>query len=289
MNSSSKQNKELHQNRLRGFSRNLILAIASIFTIYPIYWLIITAFKTRTEFFQNIFGLPHQFNFGNFVQVLQDQSLLNFYANSTIITLSTVILVLIVGTMAGYILARFEFKGRDVFLVIFLLTQLVPITVIVIPLYSSLASLNLLGDNAYYGLIGSMVALNLGIAVLFTRGFFRTLSKELLEAARLDGCEELQAFWYIALPQVRAGLVVLAITVFISTWNEYFLSLIIIPNVSKYTLPLGLIYYEGQYQTLYPQLATTIVLATIPTIIIYSFFQGQVIKGIGASVGVGKG
>jgi ABC-type glycerol-3-phosphate transport system permease component len=285
----SSHSMRLRLDSLSGFGRYLFLTIASIFTVFPIYWLITTAFKTRVEFFQNIFGLPHQFNFDNILQVLGDHSLLRFYANSLLITLSTIALVLIVGTMAGYVLARFDFKGKNVFFSIFLLTQLVPLTVIVIPLYSSLATLNLLGDRAYFGLIGSMVALNLGIAVLFTRGFFRTVSKELLEAARLDGCKELQVFWYIALPLIRAGLVVLSIIIFISTWNEYFLSLIIIPDATKFTLPLGLIYYEGQYQTFYPQLATAIFLATIPTFILYSFFQGQVIKGIGVGAGAVNG
>ncbi len=264
-------------------ARYSVLSAASIVTIYPIFWLITLAFRTRRDFVASPFGLPNALYIGNFIAVFQTELIRDFFINSILITGLTLVIVTMIGTLAGYTLSRYEFKGSKIIFLAFLMSRMIPVNVIVIPLYSSLSELGLLGERAYYGLIGALVSLTLGMTVFLSRGFFRGISQEILDAARLDGCTELKAFFYVMLPMARSGIVVLTILNFISLWNEYFLSLVIIPRQEMFTLPLGLTFFRGRYGTNYPQLSAAILLATIPTVLLYFFFQERIIRGVGES------
>jgi raffinose/stachyose/melibiose transport system permease protein len=258
----------------------------SVVTIYPIWWLISVSLKTRQEYLAKPFSVPTRPVFQNALAILNTELIRRFFLNSALVTVISVVTVVIVGSLAGYALARYRWKGRETVLLLFLMSNMIPVTVLVIPLFVWLRWIHLL--KGFAPLIMAYISLTLGLTVFLSRGFFRSISQDLLDAARLDGCNELQAFLYIMLPLARPGLVVIAILNFITVWNEYFMALVLVQDNAHYTIPLGLTVFRGKYDTDWPKLAAALLLATIPTMILYFVFQEQIVKGVGQGFSPGE-
>jgi len=276
---------EISKDNLARWVQFSFLLLFSLITTYPLFWMFTVALKTNAEQVRNPLGLPRHPTLESFTQLLQDQSIIQYTFNSAFITLVSVVLVLILGSLAGYSLARMEFKGRGIILFLFLTVQWIPLVVLVIPLLVTVQYLGLYGTRI--SLIFAYVSANLGLAVFLMRGFFRSIPQELLDAAVLDGCDDFKAFLYVMLPQVRAGIAVVAIVSFISIWNEYFIALVLVADKAQYTLPLGISAFHGMYGTDWPKLGAALLLATLPTLVTYIFFAENFIRSTSRSVGFG--
>ena len=264
-------------------ARYVFLIAFSVVTIYPIYWLLSVALKTRQEYLAYPFALPTRLVWDNALAVLNTGLIRQFFVNSIIVTAVSVLTVVLVGSLAGYALARYQWRGRDTTLLLFLVSNMIPVTVLVIPLFVWLRWIHAL--HGFAPLIFAYISLTLGLTVFLARGFFRSISQDVLDAARLDGCSEFQAFFLIMLPLARSGLVVIAILNFITVWNEYFMALVLVQDNAHYTIPLGLTVFRGKYDTDWPKLAAALLLATLPTMVLYFFFQEQIISGVGKGFG----
>ncbi|KPQ35175.1 MAG: putative chitobiose transport system permease protein [Phormidesmis priestleyi Ana] len=220
-----------------------LLGGIAIAMLLPLLWQVSTAFKAPTE---NLFQFPPQFlpqspTLSNFKSVWQNNPFGRYFFNSTLIAVVTVVLNLLLCSLAAYPLARLNFKGREVIFSVIVSTILIPFQIVMIPLYILTVRLGL--TNSYLGVIFPFIASAFGIFLM--RQAFQSVPKELEEAARMDGCSELGIWWHIMLPSVRPALVTLAIFVFVGSWSEFLWPLLILDQLESYTLPLGVARLAG--------------------------------------------
>jgi raffinose/stachyose/melibiose transport system permease protein len=259
-------------------TRHLGLILMSVVTLAPMAWIAFLSFKSRRGFAENPFGLPESWNLDNYIKILTDERMLHFAMNSVVVTTTAVLIILVTCILAGYALARIEFKGSRFLFVLFILSDAVPIFVVLIPLFILIDRLGL--ADTRWSIIFPYTAMHIGVSVFIFRGFFRTISSEMEDAARIDGCSTLQILWYIMLPLIRPAVLVVLIVDFISIWNEYFLAVVILPSQDLFTLPAGLAtVFTSKYAADWPAIATGIVLSVLPVFVIFIMAQDRIIEG----------
>jgi len=263
---------------LRSLLHHIFYILVSTATLGPLIWIILLSFKTSREYTANPFGLPESFFLGNYIRALTDTPIVTFLINSIIVTSAALALILFVSTLAGYALARIPFNSSRILFVVFIMCNVVPIYVLIIPLF---VLINLIGlSDSLWGLIFSYVAMRIGLSVVLMRSFFRSISSEMEDAAKIDGCNLLQNIWYVMLPIARPGLVVTAIINYIFLWNEYFLATIILSKQALFTLPPGLAAaFMGRYTANWPVMAAGFSLCFLPTLIVFMFAQDKIVAG----------
>ncbi|HZV72231.1 MAG TPA: carbohydrate ABC transporter permease [Conexibacter sp.] len=259
---------------LRETARYLILAIATIAALYPVLWMLAVAMKTQPEYAQDPMGLPSHINFDNFSAVLSNPDVLQYFRNSVIVVGAAVPIVTFTAVLAGYALARLWGRGGMVILFIFLFSELVPISIVAIPLLLTIKQLGI--NSGILRLICVYSVLMMGFAVLLSRAFFRSIPEELREAARLDGCSEFGVFRRIMVPLARSPITLIAVISFIVLWNELFLAVVLLDSAAGRTLPLGLTEFKGRYATNWPTVSAALLLSALPTLILYGAFQGRI-------------
>jgi multiple sugar transport system permease protein len=260
-----------------------IIIILSIIFLFPFYWIITGAFKQQHATIQ----IPPQWfpvepTFQNF-RDLAKSPLLKWTFNSFFISFCTMLLVCLSSTMGGYALAKKKFPGRQLIFWCFIIAMALPKQVVMIPLFTILAKLNWI--NSYKALILPAVAWPFGVFLM--KQFSQGIPGELLEAAKIDGCTELRIFWSIVIPLVKPGIGALAIFTFISSWNDYFMQLILIRSKTMVTLPLGVALLQSEFTTNYGSIMAGAALASLPMIIIFIAFQKYFTQGI--TMGAVKG
>ena len=254
----------------------LVLSVIAFLMLFPLLWLIGTAFKSPGE---NIFSFPPQIfptqpTFDNFVQVWQTEPFGRYLINSAIVAILTVGLNLIFCSLAAYPLARLDFRGRKLIFTLVLATIMIPFQIVMIPLYVSAVNLGL--TNNYLGIILPNLASAFGIFLL--RQAFKAVPLELEEAARIDGCSELGIWWNVMIPAIRPALVTLAIFVFIGSWSDFLWPLIILEPSSKYdTLPIAVANLAGSFSLDWRLVAAGSVISIAPIIVLFLFLQRYII------------
>jgi raffinose/stachyose/melibiose transport system permease protein len=182
--------------------------------------------------------------------------------------------------MPAFVFARIKFPGREVIFNFFTIGLLFPLTVAILPLYITLRQVNLI-DNLW-GIILPQVAFGLPGNILILRGFFAAVPNELQEAASIDGCSSFGFFWRILLPIVRPALAAVVVLTMVASWNNFFLPLLVLNKEELWTLPLGIMQYQGQFGTDYAQILAFISLALVPTIIFYLLAERHIVSGLTA-------
>ncbi len=260
-----------------------VLCGIAIVMLLPLIWLVSTAFKSPTE---NIFQFPPQFiptspTLRNFVEVWNSNPFGRYLFNSTLVAVLTVALNLLFCSLAAYPLARLSFKGRDALFALVVATILIPFQIVMIPLYILTVQLGL--RNTYLGLIFPAIASAFGIFLL--RQAFQGVPKELEEAARMDGCSELEIWWHIMIPAIRPALVTLAIFVFIGAWSDFLWPLIILDDPDYYTLPLGVAKLAGSFSLDWRLIAAGSVISIAPILLFFAVMQRYIVPSeIGSGV-----
>ena len=253
------------------------LALATI-TIGPVLWLLSVSLKTQREYSASPFGLPTELRAENYVSILTDSGFLRFAWNSVLVTSSSVLIILVLSTLAAYALARLEFAGNRVLFVAYLFGNVIPIFLILLPLYVLLARTGLGGT--LLSLVLAYTAASLGISILVLRSYFRNIPANLEDAAQIDGCNTLQIIWYVMMPVIRPGMVVVAVFNMFSIWNEYFLAAFLLPSQKAFTLPPGLAAsFSSEYATNWPGMAAGILLSAVPLILVFAFAQDKIVQG----------
>jgi ABC-type glycerol-3-phosphate transport system permease component len=194
------------------------------------------------------------------------------------VTFWAVIIVFVTSALAGYALARIPFPGSRALFILFILSDAIPVFVVLIPLYILIQQIGL--ADSRWSLILTYASMKVGLSVFIMRGFFRSISTAMEDAAALDGCSLWQTIWHIMLPLIRPGALVVAILNFLSFWNEYFLAAVLLPNQDLFTLPAGLAaVFMGRYATNWPVLATGILISVIPSLAIFAVAQDKIVQG----------
>ncbi len=234
--------------------------------------------KTQREFAADPFGLPPRLDLDAYLQVLTDERMLRFIWNSVVVTSVAIAIVLALSVLAGYALARIPFRGANLLLVLFILSDAIPLFVVIIPLYIFLNQLGLL--NGVWGLVLAYAASKMGLAVFIMRGFFRSIPSEMEDAAAIDGAGTLRLVWSVLLPIALPGAIVVALFTFVSLWNEYFLAAVLLPSQELFTLPAGLAsVFMSRYSTNWPLLAAGLVISILPTVLLFVFAQRRIVEG----------
>lgn len=269
---------------IRKFTLNtsiyIILGIYSVVVIFPLLWVFYSAFKTDKELYQSIWGLPSKISFYNFIRAWQVGGFQSASINSILITTVSVMGVIIVGTMAGYALARYKFKGNTLILFTFLSGIMIPMQIIITPLFIMFKNFNML--NSRSSLILIYIAMELPFTIFLLTGFFKNIPNELEESAILDGCNEFGVFLRIMVPIAMPGIIASLIFNTISIWNEYLLALVLLQNPEIKTLPLGLGQFAGNtmYNLQYVITFAGVAIITVPILIFYMFAQEKLTHGI---------
>lgn len=253
----------------------LLLGAIAIVMLLPLLWLISTAFKSPTE---EIFQFPPRFfpmqpTIENFVRVWQTNPFGQYLFNSTLVAVLTVALNLLFCSLAAYPLARLTFRGRDSLFALVVATILIPFQIVMIPLYVLTVQLGL--RNTYLGLLFPAIASAFGIFLL--RQAFQAVPKELEEAARMDGCSELEIWWCVMLPSIRPALVTLAIFVFIGSWSDFLWPLLILDRPEYYTLPLGVAKLAGAFSLDWRLIAAGSVISIAPILLFFLLMQRYIV------------
>ncbi len=249
-------------------------------TIFPLLWVINNSFKGTQEIIDNSFNLPSlPFNqlFDNYRLAFQ-RNILQGYGNSMIISGSVVVCVLIIASLASYVVARYEFKGKALFKALIMGSILIPIFATILPVFEILLKLDLF--NKRIGLILPQIAGNLAFAILVISSFMTTIPKELEEAAQIEGCNSLQVLWKIIIPISKPSLATTSIFVFLWSYNDLFTSLIIMRTREKMPINVMLTDISSQYGTNYGLMAATITIIVIPVLLFYIIAQKQVVEGM---------
>ena len=263
------------------------LAFWSIVVIFPMVWVIVSAFKSDAEIFMSPWMPPAELLWDNFVRAWSKANIGLYLLNTMTVNLPAIFFTLLFSAMAAYVLSRFDFPGNRFVFYAFLGGMLFPIFLALVPLFFLLNSLHIL--NSHFGLILVYIAYSLPFTVFFLTGFFRTLPTELLEAATIDGANQLQLFFLIAIPLAQNGLVSMGIFNFLGMWNQYILPLVLLTSNEKYVLSQGLAFLQHQqrYQSDWSGLFAAVVIVMLPTLIVYVIFQNQIQRGL--TVGAMKG
>ena len=258
--------------------RHIVLSLLALITISPLIWIVFLSFKTKQGYAANPFGLPESLNLENYLKVITDESLIQFAINSVLVTSTALVLILVTCLMAGYALARIEFRGNKILFVTFFLSDAIPIFVVLVPLFILIQLIGIAGS--LWSLILPYTAMHIGVTVFIFRGFFRNIPSEMEDAAAIDGANILQLLWFVLIPLIRPAIVVVTILNFIAIWNEYFLAAVLLPSQDLFTLPPGLATtFLGKYSANWPVMSAGIILSILPVFLIFILAQEKIIEG----------
>jgi N-acetylglucosamine transport system permease protein len=262
-------------DRVVGFSSHTILVLWSVIVIVPLLWTLMTSFKTTSEIFASPFSLPAHWDFTNYVNAWTVSGIGDYFLNTVIVVGSALVIVMMLGAMCAYVLARYEFFGARAIYYMMLAGLTFPIFLAIVPLFFVLQSVGLL--NTLPGLILTYVAFALPFTVFFLYPFFRDLPDEIAEAAEVDGAGEWRKFFQIMLPMARPGMASVAIFNFLGLWNQFLLPVALNTNRDNYVLSQGMAYFASQagYAVDFGALFAAVVITVVPVLIVYVIFQRQ--------------
>lgn len=262
--------------------RVVILVTAALVALIPIVWLVLGSFKTPTELSERPPSLlPDSWGLSNYTDALTRFDFTTYLFNSVVVTIAATALTLAINSMAAYALAKYNFRGKNGLFLLTLATIMIPLQVILIPVYQVVASLGMV--NTLWGLIIPAAATPTGVFIL--RQYMLSIPDELIEAARVDGSGEFRTFIQIVLPMCRPALAVVAILSIMWRWNDFLWPLVVAQSEKVYTLPVALARFTAEETVPFNLIIAMSVVSILPVIILFLFFQRQIVTGI-ANTGI---
>jgi ABC-type glycerol-3-phosphate transport system permease component len=258
--------------------RQALLIGFSLTAAYPVYYLVVTSFKTRDDWLHNQFGLPQGLTWQNFVQALDQGRLLVWFRNSVVVTLAALVLSTALSALAAYALARFRFWGRAAFLNAMIALMVVPPAVLILPLFVLMVQVKLI--NTLPGLILIYVGLLIPFSIYLLVSFFRGLPPELFDAAAIDGCSNFGTLWRIVLPLSGPAFVTLIVVNALWVWNELLVALVFLQSEELKTLMPGLTLFKGHFTINEPLIMAGTLIATLPMLLLYLVGQRFFVEGL---------
>ncbi|MDP4098229.1 carbohydrate ABC transporter permease [Paenibacillus sp. P96] len=254
-----------------------VLAVAACIMLLPYAWMVLSSLKSNMEIVSGSGGFfPRQPSLEGYRTVFRDAPFVTWLLNSLVTSVIITVITLFTSSLAGYIFAKHQFKGKRLLFILILATMMIPFQVIMVPTYLITSEL---------GLVNSLMAIILpnlvsSYGVFLAKQFIEEIPQDLLEAARIDGAGEFRLMLRIISPLIMPMLSALGIFTFMNSWNNYLWPLIVLNDESKMTVPLALVYFNGTHQVNYNVVMSAAVLITIPVIMVFLIFQKQFIKGL---------
>lgn len=258
----------------------LFFTLVFIGSIYPILWTMMNSLKTDAELYDHPFGLPAMPRWSNYADAWVTGHVGRYFANSLIVSVTSVLLTLILATWAAFFISRFEFKGKTFVLFLFTLGMLIPIHATLVPLFVEMRTFHLL--NTRFTLVFPYVAFNLPVAIFLLVSFLNAFSRELEEAVIMDGGGVMTIFGKVTLPILRPVLVTVTLVTFLNNWNEYSFALVLINDSALKTLPQGIAGFSERYNGNYTLQMAAITIVLLPTILVFVSMQNYLTQGMAA-------
>lgn len=256
-----------------------------LFTIvvctFPLLWVMYSSFKANRKILENPFALPDSINFNAYVSVFTQYDFLRYFMNSLTVAVSASAIALFIYSLAGYIFAKFDFRGKMLLFTLCTITLLVPGHTKAQPIFSMVMDLGLYDTKA--GLILVYTSIGMALSLFVLRSSFMTVPRDLDEAALLDGAGFFRIFWSVNLPLARSGLATAGILMFLNYWNEYFFALMLTTSNENRTLPVALQFFDNAFSYNYTNMFAALTMAILPGILIYLLVQEQVQQSVASS------
>ncbi len=260
--------------------RVVILGIALICVLAPIYWMLVTSLKTDIEIVnvREITYWPKKLIFDNYIELFKTLKFDIYLKNSIFLSTVASLIVVIMSILGGYGLARFKFKGIGQILLFFLITQMVPGVLVSIPMYIIFSSLKL--TNTYTGLLIIFTITQLPFCVITMRSFFERIPISLEESACIDGCNRIQAIYRIIIPILFPGIMAVFVFAFTAVWNDLLTGVIFTSKTAYKTIPVGMKGLVGKYNVQWGQMTAGGIIALLPTVVMFAIVQRYVVSGL---------
>ena len=258
----------------------IVLTAWTAVVLFPIWTMIINSFKFKLDIYKDPFGLPPRWNFDSYLSVFRDSDFLIYFRNSLIVTIGSLVIILLIGSLGAYALANWRNKFSRWIYMFFIAGMMIPIRIGSINLLQIIKSLGLL--NTYFSLLPVYIAMGMPIATFVLTEFIREIPGELTEAAVIDGAGRFKIYRMVILPLLRPALGTVAIFNLVPIWNDLWFPLLFINNERNKTLILGVTRLFGQYQTDWSKILAVLTLSAIPVMLLYLLMSKQFIKGLTA-------
>jgi ABC-type glycerol-3-phosphate transport system permease component len=260
------------------------MIVLALLVLLPVLWTISTSMKPLNE----VNKYPPEWtsptmSFKPYSDMFFYLPFSTYTLNSLIVASSATVLTLLIGCLAAFSFSRFAFAGKDIFLLIILLSQMLPGASVIIPLFQLLRHAGLY--DTYLGLILVHTAVLLPFVIWLMHGFFQTIPRDIEDAALIDGCSRMEALWRVILPLALPGIGATALFAFLGSWNEFFFALILTSSDSTRTIPVGIGLFVGEYLDIWNQMAAAAVLFSLPPLILFVLTRKTFIKGLVAGAG----
>lgn len=272
--------KSHNRKRLRAMVLVLLQIIVLVITLLPFFWMFSVSLKPAAEPFAIPARLwPKDPTFANYATAFRSD-FRRYFLNSTIVSLSTMVISIGVGLLAAYSFSRFRIRGFGMLLFAIILAQMFPVATIIIPIFKMVRAAGLL--NTYLGLIIAYISITLPVTIWMLIGFIRNIPPDLEEAALIDGATRLQAFWRVIVPLVRPGIAATAVWILVLTWQEFIFALAFTQTREMRTVSVGMNDFIGQYGIRYGELMASSVMFSIPIVLVFFVLQRQFVAGLTA-------
>lgn len=258
-----------------------VMIFTIIVSVFPILWVIMSAFKTNAQILSNPFALPESIGFDAFAYIFEKYDFVRYFMNSLIICTVSTGVSLIIFSMGGYVIAKYRFPGKNLIFALFTITLLVPAQSKAQPLFSLVMKLNLY--DSIWGVTLVYLSMGLAMPMFILKSTFMAIPKSLDEAAALEGAGFFTTFWKINLPLAKSGLATAGILMFLNNWNEYFYASLLTSSDENRTLPLALQFFTESFSYDYTKLFAALTVVVLPGIILYACAQEQVQASVAAS------
>ena len=257
------------------------LGLYTVLSVYPLLWMIFNSFKNNEEIFStNPFGIPTEFRFINYVKAWFEYDVVQYFSNSVLVTVATVFLTVCLAMMFAYAIARMDWKLSRAVKTYVSVGMFIPAQIILIPLVILVKDLHV--NDTLLSVILPYVAFQTPFIITIFYGYLRQLPVEMEEAAAMDGASIYSIFLKIILPLVKPAIVSCALFTMLFSWNEFMIALVVIAKKELNTLPIGLVKFQGQFSTDWGAMAASLVISSIPTILLYLAFSQQIEKAVAA-------
>ena len=255
--------------------------LITLFGIFPIVWALLTSLKREAAIITTVMQyIPREVTFENYVAIWTRSNFPTLLVNSMVVTAITVVVCALVGTLASYAIARYQFRGRRELMLFYLVIRMFPAVMIIIPLFILMRNLGLLDSRI--GLALAYTTFLLPVFIWMMKGFFDAIPLELEDAARIDGCSRIGAMVRVVLPLVVGGLVATVVFVAIGAWNEFLFALMMTTSTGSRTWPVGLQLMVGEFQLPWGTLAAGGIISIIPVVLLFALVQRALVRGLTA-------
>ena len=254
----------------------VILGVFSIIALFPIVGILLTSLQDPNGL--ATFGSFDGLHFSNFADAWDEGNFGTYLKSSVIVTTVVVVVAGVLSILAGYAFGQMRFRGATVLFYVFLLGLMVPMEAIIVPLYYDFRDWGL--TNTYWALILPQIGTSVAFGTFWMRAFFRGVPRSLVEAARIDGASSWFTLWRVLLPLARPAVLTMTVLLFMWTWNEFLLALVMVSDENLRTAPLGLSFFQGRNTSELTLMAAGSVIVALPVVILYVFLQRHFIRGM---------